>query len=147
MERKVDGDAVAGADEDHYVFDPRHLSDPDDNLRRWAIIHVSSLKLTEYEEKLGECLPTANSMSNRRHIVRALGNMGGPRSIPVIRSVLESSSGLLLGEAAEALGKLGDKNALPTIENLINSPIEFVGAKALWSVRRLKGEDLHKLDI
>lgn len=122
-----------------YHFDQRHLSDPNDDLRRFAIIEISRRRMNEFEDKLIHCLKsTEKNDANRRHIVRALGNIGTSTSIAAIRPILEKGEGLIVGEAAEALAKLGDKDALQTIGRLVDSPIQFVATKAKWADGKLR---------
>jgi|GEM_PF-3323415 len=130
---------MAAADGDHYYFDEGNLIDPNDDIRRLAIIEISKRRMTELEDRLIHCLEsTEKSEANRRHIVRALGNIGSSKSIGIIRATLEKSDSLIAGEAAEALAKLGDKSALATIMRLVDSPIQFVASKAKWAADKLK---------
>jgi hypothetical protein len=83
--------------ETSYEFTAGDLQDSDEDVRRFAIIHISKYKLTEHEEKLLNVLMTDPSVSNRRHVVRALGKIGSHRSVEAIMKVITSESGLIVG--------------------------------------------------
>jgi hypothetical protein len=122
---------------DDYRFDPQHLTHAHTDLRRWCVIYISKNRLVQYENALLDLLETERDVSNQRHIVRGLGNIGSARSVEPLLRHLCQGQGLILGDVAEALGKLNVRDARPEIERLTQSEVCWVAEKARWALRQL----------
>jgi HEAT repeat protein len=123
--------------EDDYRFQEQGLESKDEDLRRWAIIEVSRKKMRQFEDALLGLLGSEPSVSNRRHLVRGLANIGTAKSAPVLLRVLDNEFGLILGDVAEAVAKLGMKEAVPMLEQLTNCGIDFVENRAKHAIKKL----------
>jgi HEAT repeat protein len=117
-----------------YVFRPEDLQSADENLRRFAIIHISKERLTDFENHLVEMMATEQSYANRRHIVRALGKIGTARSIGLLLGILSEPDGLILGDAAQALGRLRVPDAVGRLQELTASRVEWIAGQARWAL-------------
>ncbi len=123
--------------EDDYRYQEQDLQSPSEDLRRWAIIAVSRKKMRQFEDALLGLLGNESSTSNRRHIIRALGNIGTAKSTPVLLEVLNKESGLILGDVAEAVAKLGIKDAVPMLKQLTDCGIDFVETRSKYAIKKL----------
>jgi HEAT repeat protein len=93
-------------DEDGFQFQDVDFDSEDEFKRRIAVICVSRGRLCGYESKLMTMLQLEKSENLRRHIVRALGNVGSPLSVPSLMGILRTEKGLILGDTIRALGQL-----------------------------------------
>jgi HEAT repeat protein len=124
-------------DDDGYLFNPDHLYDHDETLRRFAVISVSKRGLTEYEPVLLRMLSSDPSEDMRRHVVRALGNIRSHASILPILHILSTEKGLIAGDAAEALGKLKAEEARDELIRQSTSEVQWVAQKCRWALKQL----------
>jgi HEAT repeat protein len=74
---------------------------------------------------------------NRRHIVRALGTIGGGRVEAKLLQMLKSERGLILGEIAHALGRLRTRAALAGLKALADHEVEWVRLNVGFALRRI----------
>jgi hypothetical protein len=102
------------------------------------VIHVSKHRLTEFGEMLLGMLPRESDEANRRHIVRALGNLGTPDCTGVLLTIVRKQAGLIVGDAIEALGKLKAAQAIEDIRGLTKSPTDWIANKARWALKQLE---------
>ncbi len=94
----------------------KHLHKGDVTLRRWKIIDASRSGDASLMPQLLARLDGAETYENRRHIVRALGNIGGPRAEAKLLELLGGERGLILGDIARALGEIGCRRAALPLE-------------------------------
>jgi len=116
----------------------KHINQKDEDLQRADIIAVSR---RADASRLGELLhllaAKGTSYANRRHIVRALGRIGGDKAEQAILDALTRGSGLVLGDAAEAAGRLSIRAALPLLRQLTIHREDWVRQKSSWAIRRM----------
>jgi HEAT repeat protein len=122
--------------DDEYVFSPEEITSPDEALRRFAVIEISKCKMIQYEDELLRRYP-AEPYDLRRHIIRALGNIGTEKSVDLLMDLLTREEGLILGDTAAALGKLKVMQAVPDLLRLVTSSLEWVAQNARFALRRL----------
>lgn len=115
----------------------KQLRKGDETQRRWAIIDASRSRDAGMLPQLLARLAGGESPDNERHIVRALGNIGGPQAEARLVELLASRRDLILGEIAQALGKLGSRAAKPGLEALLDHESEWVRQNARFALRRL----------
>jgi HEAT repeat protein len=118
----------------------KHLHKGDEKARRMKIIDASRNGDAALLPQLLSRLDAAETYDNKRHIVRALGNIGGPRAEQRLLELLRTHPGLILGDVAQALGKLGSRQAVPALKSLRDHEIEWVRQNANAALRRLTGE-------
>ncbi len=93
----------------------------DETLRRWKIIAGSRAgDASLLPQLLARLDGGEETPENKRHIVRALGNIGGPPVEAKLLELLSSERGLILGEIAQSLGKLHSQRAAPTLKSLLD---------------------------
>ena len=114
-----------------------HKGTEDD--RRARIIDISRARDAAYLPQLLARLDSDETYENRRHIVRALGNIGDQNAEAKLLGLLEAEEGVILGDVCEALGKLHSERARPLLETLSGVNLEFVAQKAQWALKQLDG--------
>jgi len=113
------------------------LASEDEDLRRWAVIDISKSRNPVYVPELLRRFSIEPSEHVRRHIVRALGNIRSSAAVPMLLDILTNGSGLIIGDAAEALGRLREPAARDALARLVGSKQDWVRNKATWALRQL----------
>jgi HEAT repeat protein len=116
----------------------KHLHKGDETLRRWKIIDASRAGDARMLPQLLARLNGDETHENKRHIIRALGNIGGHRAEAKLLELLGTQKGLILGDIAQALGKLGSRQAAPKLKELCDHESEWVRQNASFALRRLR---------
>ena len=75
---------------------------------------------------------------NKRHIVRALGNIGDQSVGRHLLQLLDYEHGLILGDIAEALGKLQSIASKEQLQGLAEHHLPWVVQKARWALKKLR---------
>ena len=117
----------------------KHLHKGDETLRRWKLIDASRAGDASLLPQLLARLDGDESYDNKRHIVRALGNIGGPQAEAKLIALLASQRGLILGDIAKSLGKLGSRRSVPALKGLCDHESEWVRQNVSFALRRLIG--------
>ena len=115
----------------------KHLRKGDESHRRWKIIDASRAGDASLVPQLLARLDGDESYENKRHIVRALGNIGGLPAEEKLIELLGTQSGLILGDIAQSLGKLGSRAAIPALKELCDHEAEWVRQNVEFALRRL----------
>jgi HEAT repeat protein len=115
----------------------RRLHKGDETLRRWKIIDASRAGDASMLPQLLARLDADETYHNRRHIVRALGKIGGPPAEVKLLEMLGSERGLILGDIAHALGKLRSSRAAAPLRGLRDHESEWVRQNVSFALRRL----------
>ena len=116
--------------------DSDFLSD-DEDARRVAIIEASRTADASQLPHLLRLLER-DTYANRRHIVRALGRIGGDEVVRRLLALLEAEEGLMLGDVARALGGLRVAAAAPRLRQLVGYPLAWVRDSARWALVRIE---------
>ncbi len=77
--------------------------------------------------------------ANRRHIVRALGNIGGETCEARLLEMLESEKGIILGDVARSLGQIKSEAALDRLRQFLDHEIDWVKSSSRWAIRQIEG--------
>ena len=109
----------------------------DEEQRRWAIIQASKTSDASSLPILLSLLNT-DTYENRRHIVRALGKIGGEICQNRLLKLLYTESGLILGDIAKSLGQIRCVAALDSLANLLNHEDVWVQQNAMWAINQLR---------
>jgi HEAT repeat protein len=118
----------------------KQLHKGDEERRRWNLIDASRAGDRDLLPQLLARLDSDETVENKRHVVRALGNIGGPEAEAKLLELLTTESGLILGDLANALGRLRLRAALPALKELKDHPLEWVRQNVAFAERRLEGE-------
>ena len=116
----------------------KDLSKGDEDIRRWNIIDISKARDARYIPQLVARLESDETYENKRHIVRALGNIGDSSVGEVLLSKLQTEQGLIVGEIAEALGKLNISYAYEELQNFTNHSTPLISEKASGAIKKIK---------
>jgi HEAT repeat protein len=112
----------------------------DEDRRRWNIIDAGNVGDAAYLPQLLARLDSDETYDNKRHIVRALGNMGDIRAEARLLQLLESSTDLMLGDVAHSLGQLKSQKAVPRLKSLLNHDVEWVRQNAKWALAQMDND-------
>lgn len=115
----------------------KHLHKGNETLRRLKIIDASRAGDARMLVQLIARLDANETYDNRRHIVRALGNIGGPTAETKLLKMLETERGLILGDIAHALGRLGSHRAVTSLKAICDHESEWVRQNVGFALRRL----------
>ncbi|WP_435008745.1 HEAT repeat domain-containing protein [Tundrisphaera lichenicola] len=115
----------------------KHLHKGDERRRRWKIIDASRAGDPSVLPQLLARLDGGETSENRRHIVRALGNIGGPQAEARLLELLASERGPILGEVAQAIGKLGLRRASSMLRGLRDHESEWVRQNVGFALKQL----------
>jgi HEAT repeat protein len=118
----------------------KSLRKGDEDRRRGSLIRASRSGDRAYLPQLLKRLTDEHAEGNRRHVVRALGNIGGEVAVDALLRVLNNDSGLILGDAEEALGKLRCHQAIARLKSLAQSDTDWVAQKAQWALKQMQRE-------
>lgn len=114
-----------------------HSADPDQ--RRIAIMRASRTSDASQLSALLELLDT-DTYENRRHIVRALGNIGGADSEAKLLTLLTMESGLILGDISKSLGLLKTRAAIPRLTQLLAHSVDWINSSAKWALKQMDAD-------
>jgi HEAT repeat protein len=119
----------------------KHLHKGDEAHRRWKIIDASRAADASLLPQLLARLDSDVSYDNKRNIVRALGNIGGPLVDEKLVGPLGSQQGPILGDVAQALGKLGSRRSVPALRGLSDHESAWVRQNVNFALRRIANRD------
>ncbi|TKJ33501.1 MAG: hypothetical protein CEE38_20280 [Planctomycetes bacterium B3_Pla] len=91
---------------------------PDERL--WAGYGLAALGEPEGFDMLTEVIISDSRWTERRHAVRALGDIGHPKALPTVVKALKDKHVNVRVSAARALGAIGDSAALPALIEALN---------------------------
>ncbi len=122
----------------------KFMTDADANLwsdsedeRRFAIIEASRTRDISKLPRLLTLLHT-DTYSNRRHITRALGSIGGDEAQQALLELLEQEERLILGDIAKSLGQLKVIAALSRLQTMQNHQSDWVRQNARWACQEMQ---------
>jgi HEAT repeat protein len=118
----------------------KDLHKGNESHRRFKIIDASRVGDASLLPQLLSRLAGGETYENRRHIIRALGSIGGPQAEAKLLELLGTEHGLILGEIAQSLGKLGSRQAIPALRNLCGHESEWVRQNASFALRQLAAD-------
>ncbi len=104
----------------------------------WKIISALRDRDATLLPKLLSRLGSEETYDNKRHIVRALGNISDPQAETKLLELLESESGLILDDIANALGILGSRRAIHLLKGLRDHELEWVRQNVAFALKRLR---------
>lgn len=104
--------------------------------RRFAIMEASRSRDSSKLPWLLSLLET-DTESNRRHISRALGHIGGDGAVEILLRLLDREQGLILGDIARSLGRLRVIAAVPRLQSMRSHPVAWVSESARWACEEL----------
>ncbi|MBT6156584.1 MAG: HEAT repeat domain-containing protein [Planctomycetaceae bacterium] len=113
----------------------------DEAQRLGAIIDISRSGDVRYVPQLLVRLESDETHENKRHIIRALGNIRDSRAdSPLLKLFSQSSGGNILGDLARSLGQLGVHDAIPRLKELESHSNEWVRQNATWALKQMRSQ-------
>jgi HEAT repeat protein len=113
------------------------LNKGDESRRRQNIIKASRNGDVELTAQLIALLQTKESRGNKRHAVRALGNIGGERARTTLLELLNREDGIILGDIAHALGQIRCRSALPGLKRLADHKLLWVRQNVAFAITEI----------
>jgi HEAT repeat protein len=121
----------------------KRLHKGNEERRCWNIIDVFRSRDARYVPQLLALLRGRETYDNKRHIIRALGNIGDTRAERALLSLLDTSRGLMLGDVVHSLGQLRSQAALGRIAALREHDLRWVRQNANWALAGMSGRRKH----
>ncbi len=106
--------------------------------RRWKIIDVSRTKDSRYLPQLHALLYSDETIDNKRHAIRAIGNIASIDSKAILLEMIQQEEGLILGDICRAIKALEMCEAIEFIKPLLNHKKSWVQQEAQSTLKRLK---------
>lgn len=97
------------------ILRDRLLYDSEPDVQAAAADSLGALKITEAFEDIQELYHQTSEWLLKFSIIAALGELGDPRSFPLLQEALDSSNDLVQTAAIGSLGELGDPQAVPLL--------------------------------
>lgn len=97
------------------ILRDRLLNDPEPDVQAAAADALGALKLTEAFDDMQQVYQQTPEWLVQFSIIAALGELGDPRSFPLLEEALNSETSLIQTAAISSLGELGDVRAVPLI--------------------------------
>ncbi|HEY9651542.1 MAG TPA: HEAT repeat domain-containing protein [Coleofasciculaceae cyanobacterium] len=97
------------------ILRDRLLNDPEPDVQAAAADALGALKLTEAFEEMQQLYQQTPEWLVQFSIIAALGELGDPRSFPLLEEALNSETSLIQTAAISSLGELGDVRAVPLL--------------------------------
>jgi HEAT repeat protein len=116
----------------------KRLHKGNESIRAGKIMAASRAGDANLLPQLLARLDSNETYENKRHIVRALGNVGDPKAEAKLLELLQVQRGLMLGDIAEALGKLRSRRAVPMLRSLSDHKLEWVRQCANRALKRFQ---------
>jgi len=114
---------------------PGDLWSADEGSRSAAIMWTSRRVVRPRVPRLLELLET-DTYANRRHIVRALGKIGGADAEVSLVRLLNTENGLILGDLVQALTEMGTVLPVELLKRLESHELEWVRQNARVALKR-----------
>ena len=121
------------------MVDLANLKDENEDVRRLEIIDASKDADPNSIETLLEIFDTETT-ANKRHIVRALGNIGGEKAEDKLLDLIETESGEILGDVCKSLGQLKSVRAKSILLKLLESEMQWVSQNARWALKQYEND-------
>jgi hypothetical protein len=118
-------------------MNPEKLRDSNEDIRRFEIIDISRSSCSEAADDL-LCIYSSETYENKRHIVRAYGNIGGSKLEIELLKLLSFEKGVILGDICKSLGELGLTSAEAEIRLLQSHELQWVSQNANWALKQFK---------
>jgi HEAT repeat protein len=119
----------------------RLFNDPEADVQAAAADAIGGLKLTEAFEDLNNVYHDTSEWLVQFSIIAALGELGEPRSFPLLKEALHSNNNLLQTAAIGSMGELGDPQAIPLLKNFAEHEDWQIRFRLVQALGRLGGEE------
>lgn len=128
----------------HTILRDRLLKDPEPDVQAAAADSIGALKLTAAFPDLETVYHKTDQWLVQFSIIAALGELGEPQSMELLKTALQSDNDLIRTAAIGSLGELGDIQALPLLLPFINDADWQVRYRVVQALGRLNTADARK---
>lgn len=98
------------------------LNDPEPDVQAAAADSIGGLKLTQLFDQLQQVYHASSEWLVQFSIISALGELGEPRAIELLKTALQSEQTLIQTAAVGSLGELGSSEAIPLLKPFVDHP-------------------------
>ncbi|WP_017305430.1 phycobilisome degradation protein NblB [Spirulina subsalsa] len=124
----------------------RLLTDKESDVRAAAADAIAALKLTEaFDDLLLVYQQSGDDWLIQFSIIAALGEMGDPRSFPLLQEALDSDNTLLQTAAIGSFGELGDPRAIALLAPFVTHSDWQIRHRLVQALTRLGTPESHAL--
>ena len=123
----------------------RLFKDPEPDVQAAAADAIGGLKLTEAFEDLDKVYHDTSEWLVQFSIIAALGELGEPKSFPLLKEALQSNNNLLQTAAIGSMGELGDSRAVSLLKSFAEHDDWQIRFRLVQALGRLGGEEAKKI--
>ncbi len=122
------------------ILRDRLVNDPEPDVQAAAADAIGALKLTGAFDELLHLYQTTPEWLVQFSIIAALGELGEPRGLDLLKTALTSETTLVQTAAIGAIGELGDASAIESIIPFVTHPDWQIRYQLARSLRALGGD-------
>lgn len=126
------------------ILRDRLVNDPEPDVQAAAADAIGALKLVAAFDDLLHLYETTPEWLVQFSIVAALGELGEPRGLDLLKTALTSETALVQTAAIGAIGELGDSSAVESIVPFVTNPDWQIRYQVARSLRALGGDLAHQ---
>ena len=119
----------------------RLFNDPEPDVQAAAADAIGGLKLDEAFADLDRVYHDTPEWLVQFSIIAALGELGDPKSFPLLKEALHSNNNLLQTAAIGSMGELGDDRAIPLLKNFVEHEDWQIRFRLVQALGRLGGDE------
>ena len=119
----------------------RLFNDPEPDVQAAAADAIGGLKLDEAFADLDKVYHNTSEWLVQFSIIAALGELGDPKSFPLLKEALHSNNNLLQTAAIGSMGELGDDRAIPLLKNFVEHEDWQIRFRLVQALGRLGGDE------
>ncbi len=122
------------------ILRDRLVNDPEPDVQAAAADAIGALKLTAAFDDLQHLYETTNEWLVQFSIIAALGELGDPRGLDLLKTALTNETALVQTAAIGAIGELGDPQGVESLIPFVTHPDWQIRYQLARSLRYLGGE-------
>jgi HEAT repeat protein len=121
------------------ILRDRLVNDPEPDVQAAAADSIGALKLTDAFDDLQKLYETTPEWLVQFSIVAALGELGDPRGLELLKTALTNETSLVQTAAIGAIGELGNPNGVESLIPFVTNPDWQIRYQLARSLRNLGG--------
>ncbi len=126
------------------ILRDRLVNDPEPDVQAAAADAIGALKIVTAFDELQHLYQTTPEWLVQFSIIAALGELGEPRGVDLLKTALTNDTVLVQTAAIGALGELGDPSAVESIIPFVTHPDWQIRYQLARSLRALGGDLAHQ---
>lgn len=121
------------------ILRDRLVNDPEPDVQAAAADSIGALKLTDAFDDLQKLYETTPEWLVQFSIVAALGELGDPRGLELLKTALTNETSLVQTAAIGAIGELGNPHGVESLIPFVTNPDWQIRYQLARSLRNLGG--------